>query len=492
MTLYHRLHSNLSYQTLPSLFYSKTSLTPTLCPKLIAWNEPVAQQLGLHQLNIDQIQQIFSGNQKLENSEYLALAYAGHQFGHFVPQLGDGRAVLLGTFLDTNGQPFDIQLKGSGPTEFSRGGDGRSPLGPVLREYLISQAMEAFNIPTTRALAAIATGQSIQRHQLSPGGVLTRVAKSHIRIGTFEYAAVYGGTNMVKKLADYVIERHFPDLRHTSAPYQALLEKIISLQANLIAKWMSVGFIHGVMNTDNSAISGETLDYGPCAFMDEYHPETVFSSIDRFGRYRYENQPHIAQWNLGRLAEALMDLLGTTSTEGITIANTLLAEFQPQYQQAWYHLMLQKIGLQDQCVDNHTLVDDLLTLMQQTQSDFTNTFIGLTHWLDPEKNHQPWLNGLLLTHPQWHDWLARWQTQLSKQTISQHRLLAQLRQTNPVMIPRNHLVEQAIDAAEHDANFEPFNKLLKAVTNPYQIPVQQAYTMPPTDKQKIRRTFCGT
>ena len=364
-----------SYSRLPENFYERIDPIAVKNPKLIRFNKLLAEEIGLDPIkDNNHLETIFSGNVLPKDSDPIALAYAGHQFGHFVPQLGDGRAVLLGEVSNHDGFRFDIQLKGSGPTSFSRGGDGRAPLGPVIREYIMSEAMHFLNIPTTRSLAMVATDELVSRETLLPGGVLTRIASSHIRVGTFEYFAAQGDQKNLKLLADYAINRHYSNIDESNNRYQIFLESVCDKQASLIAKWMEVGFIHGVMNTDNTSISGETIDYGPCAFMDSYHPETVFSSIDHHGRYAYGNQPNIAQWNLARLSECLLPLIDNDSNKAITIAEEILDSFGRKFEDYWFSGMCEKIGLPGSKKNNRALLQDLLKLMQKNQSDFTLTF----------------------------------------------------------------------------------------------------------------------
>src|SRR5580692_9850287 len=371
-----RLGFDNTYARLPERFYARVSPTPVATPRLVKLNLELARSLGLdpHALASEQGVQILAGNRVAEGSEPLALAYAGHQFGHFVPQLGDGRAILLGEVIDADGVRRDIQLKGSGPTPFSRRGDGRAALGPVLREYIVSEAMAALGIPTTRSLAAVITGESVVRERLLPGAVLTRVAASHIRVGTFQYFAARGDTEGVRRLADHVIGRHYPQLADVDRPYHALLEAVIGRQAELVARWLLVGFIHGVMNTDNTSISGETIDYGPCAFMDAYDPATVFSSIDEMGRYAYGNQPRIALWNLTRFAECLLPLFSDDQEKAIAEAQEALGNFAEKFDGAYQAGLREKLGLFTAREDDPELANDLLKVIAENAADFTLTF----------------------------------------------------------------------------------------------------------------------
>jgi len=435
---------NNSYTKLPKLFYTKQKPISVDAPKMIIFNEALANTL-----NIPQQSQVFAGNAIPDGAEPISQAYAGHQFGHFT-MLGDGRAVLLGEQVTPSGERFDIQLKGSGKTPYSRGGDGRAALAPMLREYIISEAMYALGIPTTRSLAVIATGEKVRREKNLPGAILTRVASSHIRVGTFEYAANFGTVDDVRTLADYTIARHFPDIEASEDKYLQLLKEVISRQASLIAKWQLVGFIHGVMNTDNMAISGETIDYGPCAFMDTYHPDTVFSSIDTHGRYAYSNQPKIAPWNLARFAETILPLLHKNKKQAVELAQDEIAKFQDLYKNNWQSGMRAKMGLSDD--EPEQLIEDFLRQMQQTQADYTNTFRNLT-------------------------------LQKGQASMKLH---------NPAIIPRNHKVEEALAAAVN-GDISLLHKLLHALQNPYAYTEEQEEyaELPPADSCGYK-TFCGT
>jgi uncharacterized protein YdiU (UPF0061 family) len=422
---------------------------------------------------------MLAGNRVPNGAEPIAQAYAGHQFGHFVPQLGDGRAVLLGEVLAQDGARRDIQLKGAGPTVFSRRGDGRAALGPVLREYIVSEAMHALGIPTTRALAAVLTGETVMRDTALPGAVLARVAASHIRVGTFEYFAAQGDTEAVRLLADHVIDRHYPHIGHAAGCHLALLQAVIARQADLVSHWLAVGFIHGVMNTDNTSIAGETIDYGPCAFMDAYDPAAVFSAIDHHGRYAYANQPRIAQWNLARLAETLLPLLAEDQTAAIEHAQQALAEFAPHFQRAYAARMRHKIGLATEQAGDAALVQDLLTDMATRGADFTETFRHLADLADGA----PTRTGLDAA------WLARWHARLHSEPPARG---AAMRAVNPLYIPRNHLIQAAIDAAM-DNDYDPFETLLDVLAAPFtQRPGLAPYAAPPRPDQRVLQTFCGT
>jgi len=415
------------------------------------------------------------------------MAYAGHQFGTFVPQLGDGRAILLGEIIDVDGVRRDIQLKGSGPTPFSRNGDGRAALGPVLREYIVSEAMFALGIPTTRSLAVIATGETVRREMPLPGAVLTRVASSHIRIGTFQFFAARGDVEAVRHLADYVIGRHYPGAAEAANPYSSLLDLVIARQAELVAKWQLVGFIHGVMNTDNMSIAGETIDYGPCAFMDAYHPQTVFSSIDHGGRYAYANQPRIAHWNLARLGETLLPLFADDSDAALAIANETLKSFQPRYGEALLAGMRRKLGLFAAEEGDAALAQDLLTAMAEGEADFTLVF----RRLDPESDAE--VRPLFANQQAYEAWAVRWRERLAREPQHAETRRSAMRQVNPAYIPRNHRVEAALAAAVERKDFGPFEELLQVLARPFEERTAfAAYAEPPPADQRVYRTFCGT
>lgn len=475
-----------SYARLPAAFYDSCTASKVSAPQLVLFNHRLAQELGLNAaaLASDHGAAIFSGNQLPVGSEPIAQAYAGHQFGSFT-MLGDGRALLLGEQITPLGQRFDIQLKGSGPTVYSRRGDGRAALGPMLREYLISEAMHALGIPTTRSLAVVTTGEAVYREEVLMGAVLTRVAASHIRVGTFQYAAGIGELDAVQTLADYTIKRHFPELIDQDQPYHALLNAVIDRQASLIAKWMHVGFIHGVMNTDNMAISGETIDYGPCAFMDSYSPVTVFSSIDQQGRYAYGNQPHIALWNLTRFAETLLPLLNEDLQQAIAIAEELLRGFQLKYQDHWLAGMRAKLGLLAAGAEDFTLFSDLLACMHKHSLDYTNTFRDLA--TDSSCQSEAW------QQEDFRDWHARWQKRLATQAASASDIQELMLASNPAVIPRNHLVEAALDAATGHGNLQPFEELLAILATPFSdLPQDSPYRRPAPASDRVYQTFCGT
>lgn len=485
-----------SYARLPEAFYRRCDPTPVATPRLLKLNTALARELGLplDELGNDTLARLFAGNLVPEGAKPLAMAYAGHQFGNLVPQLGDGRAVLLGEVVDSRGRRRDIQLKGAGATPFSRGGDGRAPLGPVIREYLVSEAMHALGVPTTRALAAVTTGERVFRDFALPGAVITRVASSHIRVGTFEFFAVRGDFDNVRTLADYVIRRHFPDIAETAGntPYPALLEAAIQRQAELVAHWMGIGFIHGVMNTDNTTISGETIDYGPCAFMDNYHPNTVFSSIDAGGRYAYQMQPRIAQWNLARFAECLVPLIDDDQERAVALATSLLHEFVPRYEEAWLARMGAKIGLSGPREDDRPLIEDLLVAMADNEVDFTLLFRRLCDAAEnPANSHQ--VRPLFNRPEAWDEWAKRWAERITQEPGSPQDRANRMRATNPAVIPRNHRIEQAIDKAVKEDDFSDFERLDQALRHPFEDdPERDSWLGPPAPEERVLRTFCGT
>jgi len=481
-----------SYARLPARFFQPAQPAQVAQPRLIRFNEPLARELGLPLDASDPalLAQLFSGHTVPAGAFPLAMAYAGHQFGHYNPQLGDGRAILLGEVIDTQGRRRDIQLKGAGQTPFSRRGDGRAALGPVLREYLVSEAMFALGIPTTRALAAVSTGEPVYRETPLPGAVFTRVAASHIRVGTFQFFAAQGDDEAVKTLADHVIARHYPELAPLENPYRALLQAVAARQAALIARWLSVGFIHGVMNTDNMTVSGETIDFGPCAFLDEYDPRKVFSYIDQGGRYAYGNQPGIAQWNLARLAETLLPLFGGSEDENLAAAHAALAEYEQAFQAHWLTAMSAKLGLTSPAEGDLQLIRDFLALMHQGEADFTLTFRALGKLAGGAPDQT--LTALFTAPSTLTDWLPRWRTRLSQDPLSAATRQATMEAVNPAIIPRNHRIEEAIQAAlNHD--FQPFERLLAAAEHPYEEnPTFVVYQEPPKPEQRITNTFCGT
>lgn len=486
-----------TYARLPNHFYTRLDPTPVTAPRLVKLNVELARNLGLdpEALSTPEGIAVLAGDRVAKGSEPLAQAYAGHQFGHFVPQLGDGRANLLGEIVGRDGIRYDIQLKGSGPTPFSRQGDGRAALGPVLREYIVSEAMAAMGVPTTRALAAVMTGEQVLRETLFPGAVLTRVAASHLRVGTFEYFAARVDKEAVHTLADYAIARHYPQAAQAAKPYRAFLDGVIARQAHLVARWMLLGFIHGVMNTDNTSISGETIDYGPCAFMEAYHPATVFSSIDRHGRYAYGNQPRIALWNLTRLAETLLPLLEQEEGSGeaaLASATAALEAFAPQYEAAQLAGLRRKLGLTTEREGDLALAQDLLTRMSLNSADFTLTFRFLCDAAEnPERDAHV---RALFTSPESYDvWATGWHRRLEEEPASPQARASAMRNENSLFIPRNHLVEAALNAAVDREDFQPFEDLLSVVTRPYEYrPGLDRYAMPARPEEQVLQTFCGT
>jgi len=473
-------------------FYVTWKATEVARPRLVKLNYELAEELGLDPAALDSEQgaRIFAGNETPEGALPLAQAYAGHQFGGFVPQLGDGRALLLGEVIDRNGHRRDIQLKGSGPTPFSRAGDGRAALGPVLREYLIGEAMHALGIPTTRALAAVITGEPVFRERALPGAVLTRVAASHVRVGTFQFFATRGEQTNVQRLADYVIERHFPDLKELANPYLGLLERVCDSQAALIASWMHVGFIHGVMNTDNMAVSGETIDYGPCAFMDHYDPATVFSSIDTHGRYAYGNQPKIAQWNLARFAETLLPLVDVDRNRAIARATEVVNAFPVQYEHHWLKGMRAKLGLVSDDEADLNLATGFLAAMKGKKVDYTLAFRYLT---DAILGRQEPIRALFADPSAYDLWSGHWRARLARETVAPLERAQAMRRVNPAFIPRNHRVEEALSAAVELSDYAPFDTLLKILSRPFDDqPEFAVFAEPAPEGQGCYRTFCGT
>lgn len=481
-----------SYARLPERFYAAVNPTAVAAPRLIKLNEALARQLGLDPdwLKGPDGVAMLAGNSLVEGALPIATAYAGHQFGGFSPQLGDGRAILLGEVVDRDGRRRDIQLKGAGPTPFSRRGDGRAALGPVLREYVLSEAMAALGVPTTRALAAVLTGEAVRRETLLPGAILTRIAASHIRIGTFQFFAARRDVEALRLLADHVIARHYPQVADGDAPYLALLEAVVAAQADLVARWMLIGFIHGVMNTDNMSIAGETIDYGPCAFMDSYDPATVFSSIDEHGRYAYGNQPPIALWNLTRLAEALLPLLAEDQEKAVAVAQEAVNRFNELFQASLIAGFRRKLGLFTEAPDDVLLIKALLDTMQRGHADFTLTFRRLSD--DAVGNGQSCRE--LFTNPgEFDDWHGRWQQRLQQESLSAEERQRAMRSINPLFIPRNHRVEAVIEAATERGDLAPFEELLAVLAKPYdEQPGREEYARPPAVHERVLATFCGT
>jgi uncharacterized protein YdiU (UPF0061 family) len=483
-----------SYASLPERFFARVQPTRVAAPHLIKLNQALAADLNIDLSGLDApaLANLFSGNDLPPGTVPIAMAYAGHQFGHFVPQLGDGRAILIGEMRDRTGVLRDIQLKGCGRTPYSRSGDGRAALGPVLREYLVSEAMHALGIPTTRTLAAVTTGESVQRETALPGAILTRVAASHVRVGTFEYFAARGDAAGTKILADYVIDRHYPLCAHDESPYLALLKQVVSRQAALIAGWMNVGFIHGVMNTDNMAVSGETIDFGPCAFMDTFDPATVFSSIDARGRYAYANQPNAALWNLARFAETLLPLIDVDTQRAIGIATEAIATFETLYNDSWLGGMRRKLGLSTSEQGDRQLAEDWLKAMHSNQADFTLSFRALCTAARDRQGDGP-LRAQFLNALDYDEWALRWRARMSREATTLESRTESMQAANPAYIPRNHRVEQVIVAAVERGDFAPFEEFSEVLAAPY---VERAafarYANPPQPQERVLQTFCGT
>ncbi|GAB3068907.1 YdiU family protein [Salinicoccus sesuvii] len=472
-----------SYTGLPDVFYRKTTPEVAEFPEMVLFNWKLAESLGLEPRNLQlESNEVFSGNKVPDGGLPIAQAYAGHQFGSFT-MLGDGRAILLGEQITPDGKRMDIQLKGAGRTAFSRMGDGRSPLGPMLREYIISEAMHALGIPSTRALALVTTGEAVSRDRMLPGAVLTRVAESHLRVGTFEYGARLEDKSHIRTLADYAIKRHYPESEGPEK-YRKFFDAVIDRQAELISKWQLVGFIHGVMNTDNMTISGETIDYGPCAFMDVYDPETAFSSIDVNKRYRYSNQPGIAQWNLARLAETMLPLIHEDQEEAMKIAQASLGAFGKQYNEYWRSGMRDKIGLVGEQEADDRLVEELLDLLHEYKADYTKTFRMLS--LDALEDMP------LYATDTFKDWYDAWQERLESQSISIEAAYKKMRSVNPAVIPRNHLVEEALDAAVENGDFTKASKLIEVLSSPFDDGHERMFKEPPEDEKRVHMTYCGT
>jgi serine/tyrosine/threonine adenylyltransferase len=479
-----------TYAQLPDAFFGSVEPTPVSAPEMIRLNNELASKLGIDIGRLDSPEglAVLSGNQLADGSEPLAMAYSGHQFGGFSPELGDGRAILLGEVVGDDGLRYDIQLKGSGTTPFSRRGDGRSALGPVLREYIVSEAMAALGVPTTRALAAVASGEKVQRECLTPGGVFTRVAQSHIRIGTFQWFAVRKDQDNLKVLADYAIERLYPDARHSDNPYVALLRGVIDRQARLIAHWMQLGFIHGVMNTDNMSISGETIDYGPCAFMDSYDPAKKFSSIDHQGRYAFANQGPIGQWNLTRLAETLLPLLADDPEQAVAVAESALDTFSTIHKTELEKRFTAKIGIEGSNEDDWSLVEALLAAMADGEADFTLVFRHLSDAL--ESGNDDDVIPLFNQPDAIIEWLTAWRTRLNNCDRSESVVV--MRRTNPVYIPRNHRIEQAIQAG-NNGDFAPFQRLNEVLQHPFTAQAKfTEFEAAPLPDEVVPATFCGT
>jgi uncharacterized protein YdiU (UPF0061 family) len=476
-------HFDNTYSKLSDTFKEKVKPTPVHSPELVVLNDRLAKDLTLDFSKVEKkdLSQIFSGNTLPEGSSTLAQAYAGHQFGHFT-MLGDGRAVLLGEHLVNNTNRFDVQFKGSGRTSFSRSGDGRAVLGPMLREYIISEAIHSLKIPTTRSLAVVKTGEKIVRENLLPGAILTRVASSHIRVGTFQYIAAKQNINDLNTLVDYTINRHYPEIKSSKNKALDLLNLVMERQCKLVVNWMRVGFIHGVMNTDNMAISGETIDYGPCAFMDNYNPKTVFSSIDKFGRYSFSNQPPITKWNLSRFAECLIPLIDNNEDKAIQLATEAIDNFQNIYEEKWLNMMRDKLGLFGKTKDDKKLIDDLLTWMEKNKADYTNTFCYLMNISIG--------NSSLYDDKEFINWSNNWKNRIFINNNSKDKSIELMKKTNPIIIPRNHKVEEALKAANEN-DLEVMNRLLSNLDNPYSEQKDiEDYQLPSNNEGY--QTFCGT
>jgi uncharacterized protein YdiU (UPF0061 family) len=483
-----------SYARMPERFYARAVPTSAKAPRLIRANGALAAELGIDPEWLVSPEGIafLAGQEIVEGSEPIAMAYAGHQFGQFVPQLGDGRAILLGEVIDREGRRRDIHLKGSGRTPFSRGGDGNAALGPVLREYVLSEAMAALCIPTTRALAAATTGQSVVREKLLPGAVIARVASSHIRVGTFQFFAARGDIEALRLLADHVIERHYPDADEAEDRYLALLEGVIAAQAELVARWLAVGFIHGVMNTDNMSVAGETIDYGPCAFMDAYDPATVFSSIDRMGRYAYGNQPNIALWNLTRFAETLLPLLADDQAKAVEVAEGALTSFPSLFQHAYSLFFRRKLGLAEGREGDTELIAALLEALSRDKVDFTLFFRKLSD-AELEGEGEAAVRAMFADVAAFDEWLMRWRSRLQFEALDVEARAAAMRGVNPAFIPRNHRVEAMIRAAVDKDDFTLFEELLLVLSRPFDDqPDFLEYQNPPLDEERVLATFCGT
>ena len=483
-----------SFAALPKKFYEEITPETAENPVLQKYNWKLSRELGLNFTEETQeLTDCLAGNLVFADSTPIAMAYAGHQFGNFVPQLGDGRAVLLGEKITPDGKRLDVQLKGSGRTRFSRGGDGKSPLGPVIREYIVSEAMHRLGVPTTRALAIVSTGERILRPDgVHPGGIMTRVASGFVRVGSFEYFAARGDETAIRKLADYVIDRHYPELSAKKDRYRQFFLSVAKKQARLVAKWMQLGFIHGVMNTDNTSISGETIDYGPCAFMDYYDPNMVFSSIDTMGRYRYANQGAIMKWNLHALGICLQTLLGKTDEEATDVIDATLSVFEDEFLHAQSVGLLKKIGIENPGDQDSSLLGELLTLMQNQKADFTLTFRYLADHIRQGSDMTPQFQKLFKAPDAVAVWLESWQQRLTKENSSDN-IQAQMNRVNPLFIPRNHRIHKAIEDAETRDDFSQVHLLTTLYENPFtEQPDFTDYAQPPTNEERVTRTFCGT
>jgi uncharacterized protein YdiU (UPF0061 family) len=477
-------HFDNTYSKLSKIFIEDIKPTPVHDPELVILNEQLAKELNLDfsKTKEKDLSLLFSGNSLPNGSTTIAQAYAGHQFGHFT-MLGDGRAVLLGEHISNKNNRFDIQFKGSGRTSFSRGGDGRAALGPMLREYIISEAINSLNIPTTRSLAVVKTGEKVVRENLLDGAILTRVASSHLRVGTFQYIAARQNIEDLNTLVDYTIERHYPQIKSSKTKALDLLNLVMEKQCRLVVDWMRVGFIHGVMNTDNMTISGETIDYGPCAFMDQYHPKTVFSSIDKFGRYAYSNQPPIAKWNLARFAECLIPLIDKNEETAIKIATDVIDNFQNIYEKKWLNMMRDKLGLFGEDKNDRQLIDDLLNWMEKYKIDYTNTFC---HLMEIKIDENTYKDEAFIT------WFDVWKKRSKLNNSYKEKQIELMKKNNPIVIPRNQKVEEALTEA-NNGNLEKMNKLNDILKNPYSNQKDIAeYQVPAPMSNEKYQTFCGT
>ncbi|BBM88276.1 protein adenylyltransferase SelO [Candidatus Uabimicrobium amorphum] len=474
-----------TYTKLPSKFFANVNPLTVPQAKLIKFNETLAHELGKNgEYSSQQLAEIFAGQTILEGSQPIAMAYAGHQFGHFVPQLGDGRAILLGEVVAKNGVRYDIQLKGAGRTPFSRGGDGRCPLGPALREYIVSEAMHALGVPTTRALAIVTTGDFVYRNSKLPGAIFTRVAKSHIRVGTFEYFASRRNKDAIQQLADYAIARHYPKAQEHDNPYIAFFRSVAEAQISLVTTWMSLGFIHGVMNTDNTSISGETIDFGPCAFMDEFNFHKVFSSIDHQGRYAYANQAAIIMWNLSRLGDCLLELVHKDQKKAISILEEELEVAHNLLEKSFTQKIAAKLGIEDSCEEDHEMITAWLQYLQKQKYDYTISFRELTKLVNVSQNN------FFENNVEFRDFLSMWRHRIKTQDANETQ--KKMQQVNPIFIPRNHQVERAISHAMQD-DFSVFEELNKVLQKPYEEQPQfEEYQKAPREEQKVQATFCGT
>ncbi len=476
-------HFDNTYSKLSNTFKENIKPTPVHDPELVILNEELASTLNLDFSKTEKkkLADIFSGNSIPEETNTIAQAYAGHQFGHFT-MLGDGRAVLLGEHLVNNDNRFDIQFKGSGRTSFSRGGDGRAALGPMLREYIISEAIHSLNIPTTRSLAVVKTGEKVVRENLLEGAILTRVASSHLRVGTFQYIAATQNIENLNTLVDYTINRHYPEIKKSNSKALDLLNLVMEKQCQLVINWMRVGFIHGVMNTDNMAISGETIDYGPCAFMDHYDPKTVFSSIDKFGRYAFSNQPPITKWNLARFAECLIPLIDKNEDTAIKLATDLIDNFQNIYEDKWLNMMRDKLGLFGEDKNDKKLTSDLFNWMEKNKADYTNTFCNLMDINSDE----------IYKNNDFIDWKNKWKKRSELNNSTKEKQSKLMKSNNPIVIPRNHKVEEALSEADQ-GSLDKIKKLLSILKNPYdnQNNIAEYQAPAPSGNEKYQ-TFCGT